>query len=726
MAIGFPPSINYPLKLDTNRTLFLVYNTSEAKLSTNNPAWSEEIDIEPVSPNADEIWSDNGFANIGGELFYYDAVAKNSYGKIYKFKRCARNLGGKKTKFNHAGSWVRGFVVAEHHNQLVDATLSVENYIIELEDEIIKLEEQPACIDDVKCPEVIFETTKQEPTSNCAGVTLDYIITINGTYTSFKLDFGDGESTTSAASGSHEYPPNSKIDPIISISNTYCSVIQTPIERTESKIPKESTNPTTFKINLPPPPIFPNITLPDCGVIPGSFDIPQLIIPQIDISPLSNIPININIQPPEINIPNINVNPVTINGNINFGPAPIITSTIVFGPAPSLNIPSNINFGPAPIVDFNGYMDWGDVPIINLNGSFDWGNPPSVNYYGYFDWGSPPDLNINVNFDWGTPPEININANFDWGTPPEFNINGYFNWSTPPEVTGSFNWSTPPEVTGNFNWGTPPEVTGSFNWSSPPTVTGSFDWGSPPTVTGSFDWGSPPTVTGTIDWSSPPAISVDWGSPPVIEVSISCPGSTPFASTSNRLEALSDDFVDDFDQNNLHMQIESSDLGIPSEIKIIAPEFPEIKINHNIPETISVNSKVPDRIEVYQNGPIVHAHEIKISESIPNSIELKGNEIPKTIILDSSNLPNFIDVRVPDFPSIKIDASNIPDIKVVGIPDSIEVKMPTEITARLEIPENLEIPLVYKGGPVPIQFDSSVLSNGDGPCFTLVPCDPKK
>ena len=52
--------------------------------------------------------------------------------------------------------------------------------------------------------------------------------------------------------------------------------------------------------------------------------------------------------------------------------------------------------------------------------------------------------------------------------------------------------------------------------------------------------------------------------------------------------------------------------------------------------------------------------------------------------------------------------------------------MPEEIIAKLEIPDNLEVPLVYKGSPIPIQFDNTNLGDGSGPCFTLVPCDPKK
>jgi hypothetical protein len=213
-------------------------------------------------------------------------------------------------------------------------------------------------------------------------------------------------------------------------------------------------------------------------------------------------------------------------------------------------------------------------------------------------------------------------------------------------------------------------------------------------------------------------------------VSISCPSGSGFTKNRFDSQSLDDNFIDDFDENQaMQVQIDNSELGIPSEIKIIAPEFPDIKITHNIPEVISVQSTLPSRIELYQENPILHAHEIKlINDVLPNTIEIKADNIPKSIKLDSSSLPSSISLAVPDFPSIKIDASGIPDsIKVVGIPDSIEIKMPSEITAKLELPENLEVPLVYRGGPVPIQFDASNLSGGDGaPCFQLVPCDPKK
>ena len=111
-------------------------------------------------------------------------------------------------------------------------------------------------------------------------------------------------------------------------------------------------------------------------------------------------------------------------------------------------------------------------------------------------------------------------------------------------------------------------------------------------------------------------------------------------------------------------------------------------------------------------------------------IRVVSDNIPEVITLDASSMPTTIKLEIPDdFPtSILLDASHIPEqIKVVGIPDTIELKghIPTEIV--ITAPDDLEVPLVYKGGPVPIQFDMKAFgeSDDDQPCFAIVPC-PKK
>jgi hypothetical protein len=635
MAIGFPPQPRYPLGLDSNRTLFLVFNTSEAKLTKNNAAWSEEIEIEPVADNENEQWAENGFANISGELFYYDAVEKNSAGKIFKFKRCARNIGGKQTKFNPEGIWVRGYVIAEHHNQIVDVTLSIEEYVLNLEDEIEKLESQPLCPDDKLCPDVVLEVVRNNGLV-CEGTTIDYVITINGNYNNFKLDFGDGQSTTSTQAGSHTYAPNSNIDPIVTVSNDTCSVIQTPIKRDTSTIP-EPTPTTPTIIPIPPPPIFPTIPAFDCPP-PEIPNIPQIVIPTVDIVPAS---FNISVTPPEITIPKIEIKPVSFNGSFTFGPAPATNfgGSFTFGPAPVTNFGGSFTFGPAPSVPTEGTFKFGPAPSIPTSGSFNFGPAPII---------SIPDLKF------GPAPTI----------------------------------------------------------SSP-----------------DLKFGPAPNVSADLKFGPAPIVSVVWGTPPSVTVEVVCGGGGGGSGMIARSKMLDENFVDDFEES-MRLEIDNNDIGIPSEIKVVVPKFPEIKVNHNIPDFISINSQLPERIELYQSQPLLHAHEIKLLNDnvIPKTIEIKAIDIPKSISIDSGNLPSFISLVVPEFPEIKIDASGIPEvIQVMGIPDSIEVKMPSEITAKLEIPENLEIPLVYRGGPVPIQFDTSnLLGNEDRPCFALVPCDPKK
>jgi len=207
-------------------------------------------------------------------------------------------------------------------------------------------------------------------------------------------------------------------------------------------------------------------------------------------------------------------------------------------------------------------------------------------------------------------------------------------------------------------------------------------------------------------------------------VSVECPSGSGSANMRKNM-TLDDNFVDDFNTDDF--EIEIGDLGIPSEIKVVAPKFPDIKVLHDMPEFIELKSDIPSRIIVYQAD--VLPKEIKIvADSVPDAIAIDASSVPKSIVMDASSIPSFISVIAPDLPSvIKLDGSGIPEsIKVTGIPDSIEVRVPNEIVARLEVPENLEVPLVYRGDPVPVRFDASVISDsGEQMCFALVPCGKK-
>lgn len=314
MPIGFPPEPRYPLGIDDDFTLFLVFNTSETPITEDNPAWSDEILIKPQSANEPEIWADNGFANLNGELLYYDAVEKNSDGKIFKFKRCARNLGGSPTQFSCAGDIIRGYVIAEHHNQLVDAVIRVEGFVGEnfsedpdtVDFRVRELEDTPDCTDDL-CPDVTFDFEVVSEDA-CEGTTISYTIDITGSFDTFLLEFGDGSSTTSTQDGTHTYAPNAKIDPVVRAENNRCTIIQTGVSRTEDDVINIPSPTEPLLIPIPTIPDIPPVLIPEIEVPEPDVTTPPVVFPCIDLTPL-DFP-GISIGPIDIQVPSIiNVTP---------------------------------------------------------------------------------------------------------------------------------------------------------------------------------------------------------------------------------------------------------------------------------------------------------------------------------------------------------------------------------------------------------------------------------
>ena len=242
----FPPNPVYPYAIDSDKTLFLVYNTSETTTSADNDPWSRELPIIPVGINEAEIWPKNGFANISGELFYYDSVTLDVNGKVNKFTGCARNLGGSKTQFNAAGTWVRGFVVAEHHNQIAQAIINIEDFLFDIAEDLQYLADQPTCQDDSSCPEAILQFEPAQPQDACIGTVANFNLIINGPFNSFNIDFGDGTSTNSTQIGTHTYAPGANIDPIVTVSSGDCQIVQTAIVRKKSRRTKTTTRYTTI------------------------------------------------------------------------------------------------------------------------------------------------------------------------------------------------------------------------------------------------------------------------------------------------------------------------------------------------------------------------------------------------------------------------------------------------------------------------------------------------
>lgn len=387
--MAFPPVPTYPEALDTDYTLFLVYNTTETKLSADNSPWSQEISIVPVAAGKPEIWADNGFATISGELLYYDSVEKNSNGKVYKLKNCARQLGGNDTKFNPKGTWIRGYVVAEHHNQLVDAVLRTQDFIGINFDErqktldwrIRNLQELSVIFDDFACPDVnfFFNEVENDPET---GILTDFLIELNppGTLNQFRLDFGDGEFTTTVLDGEHRYALNATIDPVLTVTNDKCQVIITPVVRANPQEPPPAID-DAFEIPIPEVPDVPDFTFVPCSVPEPDINLPPIVFPCISIEgqigPIPsviegpNFVSNIVITGPDINItesvvsiivddfPSIVIIDPPVPPTIIIDPP--IPPTIVIVP-PASTIALDLNPTTLPKLE----VDWGVQPSMDV------------------------------------------------------------------------------------------------------------------------------------------------------------------------------------------------------------------------------------------------------------------------------------------------------------------------------------------------------------------------
>jgi hypothetical protein len=616
--MAFPPVPLYPIKLDSDRTLFLVYNTTETRLAVDNHPWSEEIEIEPTT--ASEIWADNGYGNISGELFYYDSVEKNYDGKIIKLKGCIRNIGGNQTRFNLAGTWVRSYVIAEHHNQLVNALIKIESFLKNINDRIELLEGEPTCADDFNCVSstMDFDIT---PAVNCSDSVATYDINISGNYTTVTINFGDGNTSTSLT-GTHTYPPNAKVDPVVTIENDNCLTILTPVDRITGG-PWDVPSTPTLSIPLCTIPDLPDINIPSCSTPSITMTFPQIILPSICIS-LPSISVDMNVS--------VTVYPISVI---------------------SANIPSVISFGPVSI--------------------------PSVIYV------SVPSLQMSLYVSVDMPSVISFE-------PVVF-------------PTVSFEPVVFPTV--------------SFEPVTFPTV--SFEPVTFPVVS----FGPIPALS--VDWGEAPSIVVDWGECDCT-ITVTCAAPPAFAPDKTPLPFAA--AMETFEDNTVVTIPTPQALGIPSQIRVVAPEFKNISVKHDLPQSIEVIApNLPSIINI-QGPDKPLPHEIKIIGEVPEHIRLDAHELPEAIKLDAADLPTTIVLDAVNLPNkITIDASDIPDkIQVVGIPSAIELKghIPSEIF--LKVPENIEVPLVYRGGPIPVQFDLTKLTDidtEDTPCFAIIPC-PKR
>ena len=349
MAFPYIPKVVYPENIDSDSSLYKVYNSAETILSEDLEAWATTIYVKPVATDSYEIWADNGYVNISGELIYYSSVEKDyATNKVYRLFNCIRNLSGEKPVFNKAGTPVRGYVVAEHHNQLAQALVNLETFVgvensgnlgIPLDYKIRIMDDVENLGDDALCAQVAFNyfILDSDPLQ---GTTIQYSLTIIGKYDNFTIDFGDGTTDSVNFIGVHTYAANFDIDPFVVVNSKDCQVVQVAPERTLPSEPQPVTGQTITSpdtITIPSIPDFPNLTISTLSTTPIRVNLPPIIFPCFDIGPLGPIVI-----PSTITLTNPNAIPSTIQ----FLNPNAIPSTVAFVNSP--RIPSTINFNNIP------------------------------------------------------------------------------------------------------------------------------------------------------------------------------------------------------------------------------------------------------------------------------------------------------------------------------------------------------------------------------------------
>jgi hypothetical protein len=188
----------------------------------------------------------------------------------------------------------------------------------------------------------------------------------------------------------------------------------------------------------------------------------------------------------------------------------------------------------------------------------------------------------------------------------------------------------------------------------------------------------------------------------------------------------------EFEARNIldNVEIGAPALGIPSEIRVVAPDLPRvIKVEHNLPNKIEVvNVDIPSKIEIEMRTAIPETIRL-IPDDIPTRIMLMATDVPKTIDLVPRGLPESIKLEVPNDLIMKLDVSDLPTtIKVTGVPDTITLihNLPDEIFLRK--PNDLTIPVVQTSPfdvNVKVDFTLAQLvgEKQEGQqCVMIVPC----
>jgi PKD repeat protein len=605
------PEPLFPTDYDNDHTLFRVKNESKSRLSVAADEKTTLLSIVPASPNKQDPFPSSGFVTIDEEMIYYGDIEKDHNGKTKTLLNCIRGIESKPC-WHPKNSLVVSNVVAQQHNRLVKAIINLQNAIEEITsrdfssetDQIVNLRAAaspfsvaPAAIqltttayDNDACPDVDFIANVIQTVPN---TTIEYCVRIYGNYLSYRLDFGDGNYTTTEYSGTYDYAPLATVNPVVTVTSTFCCITQHPTTTIEGcNLPEPAETPVPFTVLIPPVPEFPSFTTPlSTGTCPGPiFSFPPIITPELSISSISfssgccpsavccdipsvisiigcNIPSVISAQFPS-NI-SVDVELPTLSFVGNF------PSIISF--ANCCNVPSVISFEPSVISFANA-----NIPsVISFVGDI----PSIVSFVGCCDF--PSHISVDC---CDIPSVISFQAD-------------------PISIINTI----------------------------PSTIT----------------------LIGTI----PPTITVDWGNPPTLSCVISfvcptTPQSSSTSSTSNQTSLGMADFgFDGYNNNFVDIPINQEVFNIPSEIKLVVPTIRDINLRHSLPEFIELKA--------------------------PETIKIAADDVPREIFLKpADNFPEFIELRGPQF---------------------IEIK----------VPDDLAIPLVYKGDPIPLDLNIKITKEGD-------------
>lgn len=696
MPNPFPPLPAYPNAIDTDRTLYLVHDTAEAPLSSAAHPWDEQLHVVARPLGRPEVWAENGFVTLNGELIYYDAVDLNDDDRVVTLKGCLRGLGGDSPRHAMAGQMVRGFVVAEHHNQLSLGVRKAERHIGRsfdpdeetLDWRIRNLANTDPLFDDFDCPDVVFSFTIVED-SPVTGKLARYFITVLGEYSEFRLSFGDGNFTTSVAPGEHRYAPNAKIDPVITIQNPRCTIVQSPIERTTQEAPEEDTRVAQVPLPIPIITGFGDILVQAPSIPSPDLVMPPVMLPCLDVSPFPSLPyISIGDIGP-INVPSmIVITGISLPSVIEIQ-APAISFdvpalTVSF---PSFTIPVSfedippVSFTETPIIPPVSFTEAPPMPPV----SFLTPEIPPLSFTPCECEVSVPPVEVYVSVDV-QPIEVNVTVEPISVTVHVDPIDVFVTVDPIPIYVPDDAY-----IPIYVPEGTYIPVTGI------PTAISLI---APPAI--------PINVTVTCQCSCCPSGSSMgvMDSPWFANQAVGMLGGAPVAADGGM------EMTYDFE-------------GFPSVLTFAAPDIPPIEVRHDLPSVIDV--RVPSAVEVRYVGPEL-PRAIEILPPPPDSLVMRL-DAPKSIALDTTDAK--VRLEMPEeLPAIRVDASSLDGrrIEVFGFPESIPLVYDGPSVFKLEMPDDPVVFMEYRGTPISVVVQmelAKATATADGPCFMMVPCTPK-